>query len=49
MGGSQMFVEVGERVKVEDLIRGIIIQSGNDACVTWPRRSPAPRRSSPGR
>ena len=34
MGGSQMFVEVGERVKVEDLIRGIIIQSGNDACVT---------------
>jgi D-alanyl-D-alanine carboxypeptidase (penicillin-binding protein 5/6) len=34
MGGSQMFVEVGERVQVEDLIRGIIIQSGNDACVT---------------
>ena len=34
MGGSQMFVEVGERVKVEDLIRGIIVQSGNDACVT---------------
>ena len=34
MGGSQMFIEVGERVKVEDLIRGIIIQSGNDACVT---------------
>lgn len=34
MGGSQMFLEVGERVKVEDLIRGVIIQSGNDACVT---------------
>ena len=34
MGGSQMFVKVGDRVKVEDLIRGIIIQSGNDACVT---------------
>jgi D-alanyl-D-alanine carboxypeptidase (penicillin-binding protein 5/6) len=33
MGGSQMFLEVGERVKVEDLIRGIIVQSGNDACV----------------
>ena len=33
MGGSQMFVKVGDRVKVEDLIRGIIIQSGNDACV----------------
>src|SRR5215204_5736349 len=29
VGGSQMFIEVGERVKVEDLIRGIIIQSGN--------------------
>lgn len=33
MGGSQMFLEVGDRVKVEDLIRGIIVQSGNDACV----------------
>lgn len=33
MGGSQMFVKVGDRVRVEDLIRGIIIQSGNDACV----------------
>jgi len=33
MGGSKMFVKVGDRVKVEDLIRGIIIQSGNDACV----------------
>lgn len=33
MGGSKMFVEVNSRVRVEDLIRGIIIQSGNDACV----------------
>ncbi|WP_051329368.1 D-alanyl-D-alanine carboxypeptidase family protein [Geminicoccus roseus] len=32
-GGSKMFVEVGKRVKVGDLIRGVIIQSGNDACV----------------
>ena len=32
-GGSKMFVSVGSRVPVEDLIRGIIIQSGNDACV----------------
>ncbi|MEQ9327642.1 MAG: D-alanyl-D-alanine carboxypeptidase family protein, partial [Rhodospirillales bacterium] len=32
-GGSKMFVEVGNRVKVEDLIRGIIIQSGNDASI----------------
>jgi len=33
MGGSKMFVEVGERVRVEDLLRGIIVQSGNDACI----------------
>ncbi len=33
MGGSRMFVEAGTKVRVEDLIRGIIIQSGNDACV----------------
>jgi D-alanyl-D-alanine carboxypeptidase (penicillin-binding protein 5/6) len=32
-GGSKMFVSVGSQVPVEDLIRGIIIQSGNDACV----------------
>lgn len=32
-GGSKMFVEVGKQVKVEDLIRGIIVQSGNDACI----------------
>jgi len=31
--GSRMFVNVGERVKVEDLIRGVIVQSGNDAAV----------------
>jgi D-alanyl-D-alanine carboxypeptidase (penicillin-binding protein 5/6) len=33
MEGSKMFVDVGSQVKVEDLIRGVIIQSGNDACV----------------
>jgi D-alanyl-D-alanine carboxypeptidase (penicillin-binding protein 5/6) len=33
MGGSRMFVSLGERVKVEDLLRGMIVQSGNDACV----------------
>ena len=32
-GGSKMFVEVGSSVAVEDLIRGIVVQSGNDACV----------------
>lgn len=31
--GSRMFIEVGTRVSVEDLLRGMIIQSGNDASV----------------
>ena len=33
MQGSKMFVMVGTQVKVEDLLRGMIVQSGNDACV----------------
>lgn len=33
MGGSRMFVREGTEVSVEDLLRGIIIQSGNDASV----------------
>jgi D-alanyl-D-alanine carboxypeptidase (penicillin-binding protein 5/6) len=32
-GGSKMFVKVGTRVRVDDLIQGIAVQSGNDACV----------------
>jgi D-alanyl-D-alanine carboxypeptidase (penicillin-binding protein 5/6) len=32
-GGSTMFLEPGSTVRVEDLLRGIIIQSGNDACI----------------
>jgi serine-type D-Ala-D-Ala carboxypeptidase (penicillin-binding protein 5/6) len=35
MGGSKMFVQVGTQVPVEDLIRGVIVQSGNDACVVF--------------
>ncbi|SPH20740.1 D-alanyl-D-alanine carboxypeptidase DacC [Ascidiaceihabitans donghaensis] len=31
-GGSTLFLKAGERVKVEDLLRGIIVLSGNDAC-----------------
>lgn len=30
---SKMFIEVGKQVKVSDLNKGIVIQSGNDACV----------------
>lgn len=33
MGGSRMFVEAGTVVPVDALIHGIIVQSGNDACV----------------
>ena len=32
-GGSTLFLKQGERVSVENLIRGIIVLSGNDACV----------------
>ena len=31
-GGSTMFLDTTDRIKVEDLIRGIIVLSGNDAC-----------------
>ena len=33
MKGSKMFVEVGKQVSVDELIKGMIIQSGNDATV----------------
>ncbi len=33
MGGSTMFLNERDRPRVEDLIQGIIVQSGNDACV----------------
>ena len=32
-GGSRMFIEVDTKVSVEDLLRGVIVQSGNDAAV----------------
>jgi D-alanyl-D-alanine carboxypeptidase (penicillin-binding protein 5/6) len=32
-GGSAMFAAIHSRVKVEDLLRGMIVQSGNDACI----------------
>lgn len=31
--GSKMFIKVGGRVRVEDLIKGVAIASGNDACI----------------
>ena len=32
-GSSTMFLVPGKRARIEDLIRGIIVQSGNDACI----------------
>lgn len=32
-GGSTMFLKIGQEVSVEDLLKGILIQSGNDACI----------------
>ncbi len=31
--GSRMFIEVGKKIKLEELLHGVIIQSGNDASV----------------
>jgi D-alanyl-D-alanine carboxypeptidase (penicillin-binding protein 5/6) len=33
MGGSKMFVQIGSSVSVEDLVRGVVVDSGNDACI----------------
>ena len=33
LGGSRMFVPIGGRIKIDDLLRGMIIQSGNDSCL----------------
>ena len=33
MGGSRMFIEIDDKINIKDLLRGIIIQSGNDSSV----------------
>jgi serine-type D-Ala-D-Ala carboxypeptidase (penicillin-binding protein 5/6) len=38
MGGSKMFVHVGDQITVKDLLRGIIVQSGNDASIALAER-----------
>jgi serine-type D-Ala-D-Ala carboxypeptidase (penicillin-binding protein 5/6) len=37
-GASRMYIEVNTKVTVENLLRGIIVQSGNDACVAMAER-----------
>jgi D-alanyl-D-alanine carboxypeptidase (penicillin-binding protein 5/6) len=34
MEGSRMFLKVNSQATVEDLIKGMVVQSGNDACIT---------------
>ncbi len=46
-GGSSMFAQVNSRIKLSDLLRGLVVQSGNDAAIPSPRTWPAPRRPSP--
>ena len=38
MGGSQIFLKVGEKTTVEDLLKGVAIASGNDAVVALAER-----------
>jgi len=33
LGGSKMFVGIGSKISIEKLIQGMLVQSGNDACV----------------
>ena len=44
--GGTMFARVNTNVRVEDLLRGLIVQSGNDASWRWPRALAAPRKIS---
>jgi D-alanyl-D-alanine carboxypeptidase (penicillin-binding protein 5/6) len=34
-GGSSMFAQVNSQIRVEDLIRGVVVQSGNDAAIVF--------------
>ena len=38
MGGSRMFAKLGSKVSIDDLLQGMIVQSGNDATVTLAER-----------
>jgi D-alanyl-D-alanine carboxypeptidase (penicillin-binding protein 5/6) len=38
IGGSRMFLNIGERVTIDQLLRGIIVQSGNDAALALAKK-----------
>ena len=35
MGGSTIFLDAGEALSVKDMIKGMVVASGNDACVEY--------------
>lgn len=37
LDSSKMFIQLKDEITVANLMRGVIIQSGNDACVALPR------------
>ena len=46
-GGSSMFAQVNSRVRVEDLLRDLLITSGNDAAIALAKGLPARKGRSP--
>ena len=49
MQGSKMFVPIGGMVKVEDLVRGVIVQPGNDATIVLAEGLAGMKANSPPR
>ncbi len=47
--GSRMFIEPGKPVMVDELIRGMIVQSGNDACIALAERIAGSEEAFAGR
>jgi D-alanyl-D-alanine carboxypeptidase (penicillin-binding protein 5/6) len=47
-GGSTMFAELNSQIRVEDLVRSVIIQSGNDAAIIGRHLRPDDERTGRG-
>jgi len=47
--GSRMFIEPRKPVTVEELIQGMVVQSGNDACIALAEAAAAEQQSLPGK
>ena len=46
-GGSSMFAQANTRVRVEDLLQGLLVALGNDAAMRWRKVSPAQKPRLP--